>query len=75
MTAALITAALLLAVAPALWYEMKARGQLSTEGEEHPWQWGWREDFTEDGWRLHVRAMRLGALGVVVIVLGFLLIR
>lgn len=75
LTPSLITAALLLAVAPALWYEMKARERLSAEGEKHPWQWGGREDFTEEGWCFHARAMRLGALGVVVILLGFLLIR
>jgi hypothetical protein len=73
---ALITVALLLGVAPALWYEMKARERLSAEGEKHPWQWGGPQDFTEEGWRFHVRATRLGALGLVlVILLGILFIR
>ena len=74
---ALVTAAFLLGTGPALWYEMKARERLSSEGEKHAWRvywlgvWAGRQKFTDEGWRFHVRAMRWAALSAILLVIIF----
>jgi len=79
LTAALITAALLLGMGPALWYDMQARERLSSDGEKHPWRVYWlgvfagRREFTHEGWRYHVRAILLGVFGILLaIIIGVL---
>src|SRR5438876_6213193 len=66
----LLTAAFLLGVGPGLWYEMKARERLSPDGEKHAWRVYWlgvfagRHEFTDEGWRFHVRAMLWSSVSV-----------
>ena len=69
----LLTAAFLLGVGPGLWYEMKARERLSPDGEKLAWRVYWlgvfagRHEFTDEGWRFHVRAMLWSSVSVILL--------